>query len=100
MEVQDDEFDALVESWDAILQAEALSAVASDASATTFRAWKATKDHIFPGNLPIPVGHEALKSKWQSLFNRDSDDKFRRFLVANAIETNHIENVFLLTATT
>ncbi|KAJ7852068.1 hypothetical protein B0H14DRAFT_814027 [Mycena olivaceomarginata] len=96
MDIQDGEFDSLLDGWDALLQVEAVNAAASDMSATTYQAWKATKDHLFPTHLSIPPGHEALKFRWQSMFNQGSE-KFRRLLIANAIETNHIESIFLIT---
>ncbi|KAJ7035161.1 hypothetical protein C8F04DRAFT_540870 [Mycena alexandri] len=96
MDIQDSAFDTLINEWDAMLQVEAVKAAASDMSATAYQAWKATKNHYFPTHLSIPEGHEALKSSWQSMFNLGSE-KIRRFLIANAIETNHIESTFLIT---
>jgi hypothetical protein len=111
MDIQDSAFDTLLNEWDAMLQVEAVKAAASDMSATgalsrqircltnsfaAYQAWKATKNHYFPTHLSIPEGHEALKSSWRSMFNLGSE-KFRGLLIANAIETNHIESTFLIT---
>ena len=60
--------------------------------------WKPTKSHSFPLNdRVLPVGHEAIKHKWQSSFPPGSS-LFRRYLNDIAIETNQIEGVFLMTA--
>ncbi|KAJ7847945.1 hypothetical protein B0H14DRAFT_906414 [Mycena olivaceomarginata] len=96
MDIQDNTFDAIIDEWDATLQVEAVNAAASDMSATSYQAWKATKDHIFPTHLSIPPGHETLMSRWQAMSSQGSE-KFRRLLIANAIETNHIESTFLIT---
>ncbi|KAJ7500354.1 hypothetical protein B0H11DRAFT_2276008 [Mycena galericulata] len=82
MDIQDGEFDSLLDGWDAMLQVEAVNAAVSDMSATTYQTWKATKYHLFPTHLSIPSGHEVLKLQ---------------ALIANTIETNHIESTFLIT---
>ncbi|KAJ6618497.1 hypothetical protein B0H10DRAFT_1241329 [Mycena sp. CBHHK59/15] len=94
--IDDSTFDNLVNKWEETLQEEAVAAAKSDMSATTYQGWKPTKNHIFPSDLSIPQGHEFLKSRWQSMSNQGSE-KFRRLLIVNAIETNHIESTFLIT---
>ncbi|KAJ6465684.1 hypothetical protein C8R45DRAFT_490494 [Mycena sanguinolenta] len=92
VDIQDSVFDSIVDEWEATLQAEAAEALAADMSAPTSEPWKPTKDRPFPTHLLIPSGYEALKSKWQCC------EQFRsRLLIANAIQTNHIEHTFLLT---
>lgn len=59
-------------------------------SAPTFLAWKPTKEHAFSTRLSLPPGHEIFKSRWQSMLV-DGSENLRRLLIANAIETNHIE---------
>ncbi|KAJ7240143.1 fido domain-containing protein [Mycena haematopus] len=96
MDIQDSAFDSILDGWETMLQEEAVNALASDISATTYQAWKATKDNHFPTHLFLPPGREALKSRWQSMSSQGSG-KFRGLLIANAIETNHIESTFLIT---
>ncbi|KAJ7066353.1 hypothetical protein C8F01DRAFT_698478 [Mycena amicta] len=93
MDIRDSKFDSMLDSWEATLQEEAVKAAASEVTAKTFQAWKPTKDHPFPNHLTIPTGHERLKSRWQSMFFHGSE-KFDALLVANAIETHHIESTF------
>ncbi|TFK31903.1 hypothetical protein BDQ12DRAFT_68582 [Crucibulum laeve] len=73
-----------------------------DGHLQTFAAepWKKTREHRFPTNLPYPPdGFQELKNQWQALTADVSTgtsfiDAYMRKL---AIETNHVESVFLLT---
>ncbi|KAK7018367.1 fido domain-containing protein [Favolaschia claudopus] len=96
MDIQDNELDSVVDKWDDQLHVEAVDAAASDLATTTFQSWKATAEHRFPPYLPMPPGHEDLRKRWQSHF-RPASAQYRGFLLASAIETNHIEKTFRIT---
>lgn len=62
-----------------------------------YQTWKQTKLHVFPTNLPLlPPESRKVKNRWQTLTPKGSNF-FDAFLIKLAIETNHIENNFLLT---
>lgn len=59
--------------------------------------WKPTKQLLFPTSLPqLPLGAQELKDKWHSLTPSGSTF-FAAYLKRLAIETNHVESIFLLT---
>ncbi|KAJ7747676.1 fido domain-containing protein [Mycena maculata] len=93
--IEDSKFDDRVNAWEKTLQEEAVNALNSDMSAPTYQGWKPTRGHIFPSDLSLPQGHEDLL-KWRSLSEHGSEN-FRKLLIVNAIETNHIESIFLIT---
>lgn len=60
--------------------------------------WNPTKQHLFPTSLPhLPLGAQEIKDKWQALTPSGSTF-FAAYLKSLAIETNHVEGTFLLTA--
>ena len=46
-------------------------------------------------DLTLPDGHEELRGLWADLLSQDEDYR-RKYLVRHAIDTNHVENTFLL----
>ncbi|KAF5381986.1 hypothetical protein D9615_004227 [Tricholomella constricta] len=59
--------------------------------------WKPTKEHGFPTNMPhSPLGSQGVLDQWRALTPHGSTF-FPAYLTKLAIETNHIEGVFLQT---
>jgi len=58
--------------------------------------WQPSWEHKFPQDLPLPDGHEEVRSVWAELLSQDEDYR-RKYLVRHAIDTNHVENTFELT---
>ena len=58
--------------------------------------WRPGREHKFPLDLPLPDGHEEVRRVWAELLSQDEDYR-RKYLVRHAIDTNQIENTFLLT---
>jgi hypothetical protein len=62
-----------------------------------YQKWKPTKEHTFPTNLPqLPPGAQEVKNRWQEIAPQGSTF-FDAYLKKLAIETNHVESIFLLT---
>lgn len=99
LDVVDSILEATIQDWSDRLDEEAQEqAQLSFDLVQFFQNWKPTQQHLFPSTLhPLPADHQVIKETWTSLFPQGSA-LFRRYLDDLAIETNHIEGTFLLTA--
>jgi hypothetical protein len=62
------------------------------------QAWRPTKEHKFPYNEPmLPAEASELLSKWTEMKSKGAEF-VRRYIRKLAIETNHVESVFLISA--
>ncbi|KAF9028327.1 hypothetical protein BDZ89DRAFT_770021 [Hymenopellis radicata] len=64
--------------------------------APIIQTWKRSADHSVPLTVSLPSGCEEFKRHWHDLFPQGSE-LFKSYLSSLAIETNHVEDTFLLT---
>ncbi|KAG5652382.1 hypothetical protein H0H81_005212 [Sphagnurus paluster] len=92
-------FDQFIDEWEARLHDQAKKILEKSKQISFFQPWKPTNQHKFPLVLPqVPPESGQLRARWQAS-TLESSHLVPAYLRKLAIETNHIESVFLLTET-
>ncbi|KAK0190377.1 hypothetical protein F5146DRAFT_551519 [Armillaria mellea] len=98
MGVHDSQFDSWIEARQTELDKNVRTALEISNTDLYYQIWKPTKDHKFPLQAPIPPsGHDQVKEEWEQM-SLEGSSSFTKYLSHLAIETNHLEGTFLITA--
>ena len=74
-----------------------VGAVSRRMSGSCYQKWRPTNSRRFPTNQrKIPLGPQKVEDEWKELASEGSMF-FHAYLTKLAIETNHVESIFLLT---
>ncbi|PPQ77165.1 hypothetical protein CVT25_010793 [Psilocybe cyanescens] len=95
LNVVDEELDVFLQTTAERTDRQANAVLEKSDLVNYYQPWRPTKEHIFPTNQPqLPFGARALKDRWVAL-NKDPAF-YPAYLIKLAVETNHVENTFLL----
>ncbi|PPQ70807.1 hypothetical protein CVT26_014051 [Gymnopilus dilepis] len=93
--IVDDTFNARVQKLATEVNEQTMEKLQKSRLLPYHQKWKPTREYKFPTNLPhLPLGSQEVRERWRELTEANSTGAYLRKL---AIETNHIEGVFLLT---